>query len=36
MMDLDAQLDEFHVGHYEEHADQLDELIGVPDARRRR
>ena len=27
VMDLDAQLDHFHVGHYEEHADQLDELI---------
>jgi hypothetical protein len=23
-MDLDAQLRHFHVGHYEEHADQLD------------
>lgn len=27
VMDLDAQLTHFHVGHYEEHADQLD-LIG--------
>ena len=24
VMDLDAQLRHFHVGHYEEHADQLD------------
>ena len=23
-MDIDAQLRHFHVGHYEEHADQLD------------
>jgi hypothetical protein len=25
-MDVDRQLDEFHIGHYEQHADQLDEL----------
>jgi histidinol-phosphate aminotransferase len=25
-MDIDRQLDEFHIGHYEQHADQLDEL----------
>lgn len=25
-MDIDAQLQHFHVGHYEEHADQLDSL----------
>ena len=29
VMDLDAQLRHFHVGHYEEHADQLD-LTAVP------
>ena len=29
VMDLDAQLRHFHVGHYEEHADQLD-LTTVP------
>jgi histidinol-phosphate aminotransferase len=29
VMDLDAQLRHFHVGHYEEHADQLD-LIALP------
>ena len=25
-MDIDRQLDDFHIGHYEQHADQLDEL----------
>jgi histidinol-phosphate aminotransferase len=25
-IDVDRQLDEFHIGHYEQHADQLDEL----------
>ena len=30
VMDLDAQLRHFHVGHYEEHADQLD-LTAAPD-----
>ena len=29
-MDLDAQLRHFHVGHYEEHADQLDLTTGAP------
>jgi histidinol-phosphate aminotransferase len=28
VMDLDAQLTHFHVGHYEEHADQLDSIAG--------
>jgi hypothetical protein len=28
-MDLDAQLTHFHVGHYEEHADQLDSIVGA-------
>ena len=28
-MDLDAQLSHFHVGHYEEHADQLDSTMRV-------
>ena len=32
-MDLDAQLRHFHVGHYEEHADQLD-LDPLADASR--
>ena len=27
VMDLDAQLSHFHVGHYEEHADQLDSIV---------
>jgi hypothetical protein len=27
VMDLDAQLAHFHVGHYEEHADQLDSIL---------
>ena len=27
VMDLDAQLTHFHVGHYEEHADQLDSIL---------
>ncbi len=32
VMDLDAQLTHFHVGHYEEHADQLDSIVasGAP------
>ena len=25
-MTIDRQLDEFHIGHYEEHADQLDSI----------
>lgn len=29
VMDLDAQLSHFHVGHYEEHADQLDSILEV-------
>ena len=28
VMDIDAQLRHFHVGHYEEHADQLDLTAG--------
>ncbi|MDQ3544250.1 MAG: hypothetical protein M3431_10385, partial [Actinomycetota bacterium] len=28
VMDLDAQLTHFHVGHYEEHAAQLDSIVG--------
>ena len=30
VMDLDAQLRHFHVGHYEEHADQLDLTTAAP------
>lgn len=29
VMDLDLQLTHFHVGHYEEHADQLDDVISL-------
>ena len=28
-MDIARQLDEFHIGHYEQHADQLDELTAA-------